>query len=95
MVTADQAEHLVNGYLSELQDRIGLPLQVVGRVDVSVGWVFFYNSKSYAESGDIGSMLAGNAPILIDSTDGSLHVLGTAHPLETYLQEYARSRAKS
>ena len=44
------------------------------------GWVFFYNSKKYLETGEIRFALAGNAPLIVDALDGSLHVTGTAQP---------------
>jgi len=92
MVTIEQAKRLAANYLDDLQNSNDVPIQVVGMLETSLGWVFFYNSKEFAESGNIGSMLAGNAPFLIDLEDGSLHVFGTAEPLETYLQNYERSR---
>jgi hypothetical protein len=95
MVTVEQAERLAANYLDDLQGQIGMPLQVVKMLDISRGWVFFYNSKAYVELGDIGSMLAGNAPFLINAEDGSLHVFGTVEPVETYLQEYEHSRVNT
>jgi len=92
MITVEQANKLANIYLANLQDKLNVSLEIVRRIDISYGWVFFYNSKAYMESGDISSLLAGNAPFLVDAGDGSLHVLGTAHPLEIYLGEYEKSR---
>lgn len=57
------------------------------------GWVFFYNSKLFIESGDIGDDAVGNAPIIVDRRDGSIHVTGTAGPLERYLDRYEKSRS--
>ena len=94
MVTVEQAERLAADYLGVMEGSIGIPLQITGRLDASQGWVFFYDSKAHVEFGDIGSMLAGNAPFLIDAEDGSLHVFGTAEPVETYLHEYERFRGQ-
>ena len=54
------------------------------------GWVFFYDSREHIESGDDREMLAGNAPYIVDKTDGRLYVTGTAHQLEHYLDEFQR-----
>lgn len=45
----------------------------------SFGWVFFYDSKEFLETGDFSKAVAGNAPILIDKMTGELTVTGTAH----------------
>lgn len=58
----------------------------------SFGWVFFYNSKSFIESGDPLQAAIGNSPIIVDRRDGSVHVTGTAGPLERYLEKYEQSR---
>ena len=57
------------------------------------GWVFFYNSKSFIDTGNIGDDAVGNAPIIVDRRDGSVHVTGTAAPLERYLDRYQTSRS--
>jgi immunity protein 35 of polymorphic toxin system len=54
------------------------------------GWVFFYNSQRYLETGDILHALAGNAPYLVNRHTGELQVTGTAHPTEHYIAEYQR-----
>lgn len=92
MDNVKEIEEIAEGYLKRLQDEIGMPLKIVCRRDVSFGWVFFYNALAYAESGDIGMALAGNAPFLVDGEDGSLHEFGVTRPLEDYLAEYERAR---
>lgn len=54
------------------------------------GWVFFYNSKRYLETGDLSYALAGNAPFIVNRYDGSVTGTGTAYRLEHYLAEYEK-----
>jgi hypothetical protein len=35
------------------------------------GWVFFWQSRTFVETGNPSSMLAGNTPIAINRVDGS------------------------
>ncbi|MGI0791501.1 hypothetical protein ACRCO4_14935, partial [Pseudomonas aeruginosa] len=35
----------------------------------------------------------GNAPFLIDRQSGELHILGTAKPLESYLDDYIKNKS--
>jgi len=59
-------------------------------VERPFGWVFFYNSKRFVETGDRREALDGNAPIIVDRRDGSIHPTGTARPLESYIEKYER-----
>lgn len=53
-----------------------------------VGWVFYWDSRRHQESGHFSDALAGNAPVLVDRTDGSVHWTGTARPVEEYVERY-------
>lgn len=55
------------------------------------GWIFFYQSRHYLETGDVSSCLAGNAPIIVNARTGVAQVTGTAHPIEHYIAEYERA----
>jgi hypothetical protein len=59
-----------------------------GSIPRPYGWVFFYNSREYVETGNPRMRYAGNAPIIVDRIDGELRVTGTALPLDDYLREY-------
>jgi len=54
------------------------------------GWVFFYQSRRFLETGDNSSRLAGNAPIIVNARTGVATVTGTAYPVEHYIAEYER-----
>ncbi len=55
------------------------------------GWVFFYQSKKYIETGDFKEMLAGNAPYIINRSTGIITSTGSAYPIEDYIQAYEES----
>lgn len=54
----------------------------------SFGWIFFYDSKEFLETGDFSKAVAGNAPVIIDRTTGELTETGTAHSIEYYIEQY-------
>jgi len=60
--------------------------------ELDFGWVFFYTSKLFHETGDFRYALAGNAPLLVDRRDGALRPTGTAQPIEHYIERYRRER---
>ncbi|MBV9773515.1 MAG: hypothetical protein JO040_06170 [Gemmatimonadetes bacterium] len=60
-------------------------------IEKPYGWVFFYDSARYLETGSISDALAGNAPVLVTADRGEVHVIGTAHSVEHYLQAFERT----
>lgn len=62
-------------------------------IERDFGWVFFYESKEYLDTREIGARMLGNAPIIVDRRDGSVHVTGSAMPVERYIAEYERRRS--
>jgi hypothetical protein len=64
---------------------------VVVRVEEhDFGWVYFYDGSAHAATGKVSDAVMGNAPLMVDKTDGKLYIAGTAYPLEHYLQEFRR-----
>ncbi|WP_153301376.1 YrhB domain-containing protein [Endozoicomonas arenosclerae] len=57
-------------------------------LEIEVGWVFCYDSKIFLETNQLAFALAGNAPVLFDNRDETLHVTGTAKPLSEYIQDH-------
>jgi hypothetical protein len=51
-------------------------------------WVYFFNSEDDAKSGDFFDSLVGNAPIIVDRSNGKLYSTGTAFPVDHYIQEF-------
>jgi hypothetical protein len=90
MTTIKDAETIAGQHLADLGKKMGLPLQLTKIQEEPFGWVFFYQSKEYIETENISSMLAGNAPFIVDRVAGKVQVLGTAHSADFYIKEYAR-----
>jgi hypothetical protein len=42
------------------------------------GWVFYWTSREYIETGEVRYALGGNAPLIVDRRDGGIHPTGTA-----------------
>ena len=89
MISCKEAEVIAHQYLIDLQKEIGDPLQLTEVREESFGWVYFYQAKEFLETGALSSMLAGNAPFVVNRSKGTVQVLGTAHPVDVYLKEYA------
>jgi hypothetical protein len=93
-VNRAEAQQRVEEYLRRLQQGRRYELVVLAdrTREEEFGWIFFYNTKQFAETHDLSWALGGNAPLIIDRVTGELHVTGTALPLEHYIEDYRRRR---
>jgi len=55
------------------------------------GWVFFYNSAKYIETGDYREALVGNAPLIFNKKCREIIVTGTAHDASYYVSNYIKT----
>jgi len=92
MWTYDRALAVARAYVEGVTDGRGVLVESQ-TLDRPYGWVFFYQSRAFLESGDMLDAFAGNAPIIFNRLSGEYRVTGTAYPLEQYLQEYEATLA--
>lgn len=67
----------------------GPALQWDATVELDFGWVFYWNSRRFLETGDVRHALVGNSPFVVDRRDGSVHPLGTGHPVPRSVGAFA------
>ena len=89
-MTKEEARALALTYMSNRAVEAGCDFVLLDSktIERSFGWVFFYDSRAHAETGDFRYALAGNAPIVVTCADGAVHETGTALPLEKYLERF-------
>ena len=92
MITKEQARESVN---NELRRRCQIPgdsYVIVENLTIEkpFGWVFFYNSKRYLETGNIGDAIAGNGPVFVNRLNGIVEFCGSHKPIEAFVTEYER-----
>lgn len=91
----EEAQSLAEQHLAKMQ--ISPPTELVilneHTIETDFGWVFFWNSKKYLETDEFRYALAGNAPLIVDRRDGSIHETSTAEPIDDIIEHYRRTRA--
>jgi hypothetical protein len=55
------------------------------------GWIFFYQSKKYLETGIFTHRLAGNGPVLVDKMTGEIDFFGSLPSLDAILADYKKT----
>lgn len=94
MLNRETAKLLVTEYINTYNYKPDNPLIVMDEHTITkeYGWVFFYNSRKFLETGDLNEALGGNAPIIVDKEDGALYVTGTAEATEVYIKRFEAQR---
>ena len=57
-------------------------------IEKAWGWMFFYQSRRYVETGELTEMLAGNAPLIVERETGRILPCGTVRPIDHYIENY-------
>jgi hypothetical protein len=56
-------------------------------IEKPYGWIFFYQSHAFLETGDFTFQLLGNGPVVVRD-DGTTRTLGSARPPEEKIAAY-------
>jgi hypothetical protein len=92
MIDKEIAKKLVVNRINSSPSKLSTQDEMVVLDDCTIekefGWIFFWDSKLHQQTEEFKHALAGNAPIIVNKTDGSLHITGTAYPIEHYIGEY-------
>lgn len=99
----EEAKAIVENHLSKEEEKINnfgsalpgyenpnIKLEIISDMTEAheFGWVFYYNSAKYIETGDFRYALGGNAPIIINKHNRELVVTGTAYETSYYVRNY-------
>ena len=77
----------------KLRDATDLVVREDRTLEKPFGWIVFWDSRTFVETGDPRLAAIGNGPLIIDRVDGSVHPTGSTRPLELYFERYERERA--
>jgi len=90
----EAARHLVTEHLHILDRKAekpqGLAIQETGTLERPWGWIFFWNTRLFLETGDLEHAMMGNPPICVNRLDGAVTIIGGDGPLEAELRRYER-----
>ncbi|MBK8474996.1 MAG: hypothetical protein IPL39_01455 [Opitutaceae bacterium] len=94
MITRDRARELA---MAKIRATWSVPGDEPAIADADTseeifGWVFFYNSRRFLETGEFSCRLAGNGPVIVDTLSGEVTMLGTAGGIEAQIADYAKKK---
>jgi len=88
-------EKRIESWINESAPEDGLVILKEFTIHKDWGWVIFYSSKFYIETGDIKYAIAGNAPYIVEKETGAVKETGTAYPIQYYIDEYEAEKDRS
>lgn len=57
-------------------------------LESAFGWLFYYESPEFLQTGEAKSKLIGNAPLVVERESGRVFETGTEWPLALYLRPF-------
>ena len=82
-VSFDQAKAIAESRV--IADESNDEFAIAGNEAIDEGWLFYYNSKAFIETGNFRDALAGNGPIFVD-WNGAVRELPTAIPWQVAIR---------
>jgi hypothetical protein len=99
MLTKEQALEKVTHKINEPDpywpDKPKIVVMDEHTIEKEWGWVFFYESSDYLQTGGFSNRLAGNAPYIVNKATGELVETGTALPTEDYIKKFEQQIGKN
>lgn len=91
MLRKSEALELVSKRLEEKSSEAVRYVVVEGStIEKPWGWIFFYQSKKYLETGSFADRLAGNGPVFVNKQTGDVDFFGSVPSLDVILAEYEK-----
>jgi hypothetical protein len=92
MLSKTDAEALVLEQLKKFQSPDHpIAISQAKTIERPFGWIFFYNTRKYLETGNVIDGLAGNWPFLVNKYNGSVVVMRSDQSVNDFIGEYEHS----
>jgi len=74
----------------------GIPEEIVindaHTIEKPYGWIFYYNTRRYYETGDIMYKILGRGPVIVIAATGEIIEKGSAYPSEVIIRMFEEER---
>ena len=94
MISLKKATELIQSEILKLPVSSNVKLAIMPNetVEFEYGWVFFYQSEEFVKTGNLNSMVGGNAPLLLDKYTAQILTTGTRMGEDFYIEKYLKHR---
>lgn len=96
MIDGRQACHIALNFIRRRNPKLADELIVSKEpLEKTYGWIIFYSTRTYVETGNYKYALAGNGPLVVDKVTGEIVQLETAIPVADAIREFEERRAQN
>jgi len=90
-ITKARALEIARKAVDDLKASQPLVLLQDKTLEKDFGWVFFYTTKKFQETGDKKFLMPGNGPLVVDRLGGATHFLTSSMPPARAVEEYEKT----
>ena len=82
----------VRAHLEASEDLPSVEPAIVGgeTIEKPWGWIFFWNTTLFAETGDLEHAMVGTAPVFVNRAAGAATAVDPLQPIERAIRRYER-----
>lgn len=90
MISKIEAQKVVLSFLNKNVRNKEEELSIIESLTIEkpYGWVFFYQSKKFNDTGIEDYMIFGTGPIIVTKDDGKMFTFGSARPSDQYILDF-------
>lgn len=95
MMTMNKAKSLALDCVARLTGRARDELVIIDELTQCrrCGWIFFYESRAYLETGDVPSAIGKTGPVVV-THQGEPHALGGERPVDDMLRDFEQGQSR-
>lgn len=92
MLTQEKAQAIALTFITDLAQKAGRQYIILEDkiIEKPYAWVFPFNTREYAETGNIRAMVLGTGPIVVNRQTGAA-LMAPPMPIQQYLAQYEAS----
>jgi hypothetical protein len=89
-ITFGQAIDIAKAEIARDAGSLELVIEEEKTIERPFGWVFFYTTKKYLDTGNEEYLMPGNSPLIVERYEGKVTVLSSSVLPEMAIEEYEK-----
>ena len=89
-ITFEQAMDIAKDEIAREAGSLELVIEEAKTIERPFGWVFFYTTRRYLDTGNEEYLMPGNSPLIVERYEGKVTVLSSSVLPEMAIEEYEK-----
>lgn len=89
MISKEEGQKIAMVVIGQLAQKSGLDFVIIEKsvIERPFAWVFPFNTRAYAETGDFRQAALGSGPVVVNRQSG-VAILAPSMPIAIFLEQY-------